>query len=651
VGAQIRILLVVNSLVQGGAQRFTVNFANELHALNHEVEILSFYPEETDFFQVDASITIHRFIHPFHDRGRKTNHRNRDRGWLASNILSLAFRVLPNKVLRVFWRISDLRQLRQHVINVNPDIVVAIESYVGVLIGCVVPNRTPIIVSERVHPAFHLLPRLWRIGQRIVYKRRNVHLHAQGEEIARYLHAKYEKPVITLPNIVLSVRNQIQENARGKVVLSFARYTPQKGIDLLLEAWSMVPENLRTDWVLKIYGDGDREPYLLQSKNLGISGSVEIGPAVQNTEEIYNKASIYVLPSRYEGFPNSLSEAMAHGMACIATNNPSAINDLTINGELARLVPIDSGAIAFALEELISDASERKKLGDRAALVSRFFEKTKVTQQWVDFFDNLLDEEAFLKHCNACGRLLKKDDLAELVHSNSLDLQLEQIWNIQYLCTDLVANNIASRYLCSNCGTSNFNMRSGTEDFYSACYRSTKYSRQDNWDYQRVVKRIGDQPDLNILDVGSGYSRFLDLVHNSKSKVSIVEIDEHVRSDQSDQIFSSFKDIDSLEGTFSVIHLSHLLEHVDNPLHYLSTLKKHLQKNGKIYVTVPNGGLTGVNNGVLDWPPHHVSRFTANGMKKLAKRCDLKITSIYAKFSDQDKLKQFDFMFELEASS
>jgi hypothetical protein len=60
-----RICIVVNSLVQGGAQKSALLLSKELLQAGHRVRILTFYPEETDFFQVPLGVEIERFIYPF----------------------------------------------------------------------------------------------------------------------------------------------------------------------------------------------------------------------------------------------------------------------------------------------------------------------------------------------------------------------------------------------------------------------------------------------------------------------------------------------------------------------------------------------------------------------------------------------------------
>ncbi len=103
-------------------------------------------------------------------------------------------------------------------------------------------------------------------------------------------------------------------------VITTARLDRQKGIDILLRAWSKVVVHARTLKLL-ILGQGHLEAELKSMANsLEITNSIRFLGVVNDPESYLIKSDIFILPSRAEGMSNSLLEAMCIGLSCIATN-------------------------------------------------------------------------------------------------------------------------------------------------------------------------------------------------------------------------------------------------------------------------------------------------------------------------------------------
>ena len=624
---QLKILIVVNSLVQGGAQRFSINLAEELKNRDHDVEILTLYPEESDFFQLSKNIPITRFIAPFKDRNR-------------TSIRGL------KRLIRVYWRLRDLYTLRKMIISRKPDLVLAVESFIGILIGTIVPSRIPIVISERVHPKYHSVVTWLKYFQRLVYRRKNVHLHAQGWEISKYLHYLYKKPVLVLPNIVLP-KLTFSETKKKNQILVLARYSHQKGLDLLLEAWAKIPLELRADWKISIFGDGNRVEIYELSESLNLAESVTLNGPSNNLEKLFAESSIFILPSRYEGFPNALAEAMANGLPSIATDCPSAVRELTLEGALARLTPVSSDGLKEALSEFLADKTLRDKMSEKATLVTKLFSPEIVTTQWIDFFESIVDPQSIDITCKACGHTLNKENIVESSHKRTLENHLKYFWDVQFNYS-VTYSPLVARFCCPICLSSSFNEAAGDRVFYEACYKSAKYSRNDNWDYVKTIEHTLILKQDEVLDFGSGISRYLDILEFPEAQLTIVEIDEQTRKIQENRVNRVFANLEELTGQYKLIIMSHVLEHVLSPTSYLSKLMEHLTDDGRLFITVPNATFGETKYSALDWPPHHLTRFTADGMKKLAKSCGLKIKRIHTR--DGSNVDQSDFMFELVAS-
>ena len=119
-------------------------------------------------------------------------------------------------------------------------------------------------------------------------------------------------------------------------------------------------------------------------RELGLERQVEIvGPRFDIGRE-YQAASVFVLPSVTEGFPNALLEAAASGCACVATDCPGASADILGHGSAGLLVPVgDDVALAAALDSLMGDPGRRDAVGRAACVSAGRFDADTVVGQWV----------------------------------------------------------------------------------------------------------------------------------------------------------------------------------------------------------------------------------------------------------------------------
>jgi glycosyltransferase involved in cell wall biosynthesis len=116
---------------------------------------------------------------------------------------------------------------------------------------------------------------------------------------------------------------------------------------------------------------------------LNIREAVEFIGVVKDHEAHLLGSQLYVLSSRYEGFPNSLLEAMAMGLAVIATDCPTGPADIVSHNDNGLLVPPgDVAALADAMERLMGNADQRSRLAARAVDVRRRFSPDKILACW-----------------------------------------------------------------------------------------------------------------------------------------------------------------------------------------------------------------------------------------------------------------------------
>lgn len=182
-----------------------------------------------------------------------------------------------------------------------------------------------------------------------------------------------------------------QENTGGINILFAGRFTHQKGVDLLLKSLSLIKSNIPQSQVW-LAGDGpERKKMEKLAGSLG-SGSrfnIEFLGWKNRAElyDLYQRADVFVLPSRDEGMPNALLEAMASALPVVAMKVPGS-EELVLDGQNGFLTDKeDEKALARALEKLISDPNLRIKMGTAGRITAGEYSWGRVADQFVLQFD------------------------------------------------------------------------------------------------------------------------------------------------------------------------------------------------------------------------------------------------------------------------
>ena len=195
--------------------------------------------------------------------------------------------------------------------------------------------------------------------------------------------------VVMIPDS-LPFRIDRKSDLSDKRVISIGRYAYDKGNDLLLQVWEKVEKQM-PDWYLDVYGNGCREPYELIMRQLSIEFSRchLYGPTTDVKREYLN-SSVFVLPSRFEGFGLVLIEAMACGVPVVSfdcENGPRSIITNGVNGFLIQSFDIDAYAEKLIL--LMSDDKLRRQMGDNARKAASRYDIDMIGKQWKQLFDEL----------------------------------------------------------------------------------------------------------------------------------------------------------------------------------------------------------------------------------------------------------------------
>lgn len=195
--------------------------------------------------------------------------------------------------------------------------------------------------------------------------------------------------VVTIPDPLpfTPTKSSLQTEKR---VIAIARYSYEKGIDLLLQAWAEV-ERQCEDWRLDVFGDGDTSSYEHLIDNLGIDRNrCGLNARTNDVEREYCNSSIFALSSRFEGFGMVMIEAMACGLPVVAFNCPWGPQEIVNNGEDGILVDNGSpSSLANGLLQLINDVNTRKAMSEAAERNVLRFKIDYIAQKWQQLFEKV----------------------------------------------------------------------------------------------------------------------------------------------------------------------------------------------------------------------------------------------------------------------
>jgi len=171
---------------------------------------------------------------------------------------------------------------------------------------------------------------------------------------------------------------------RERVVLAVARLVPQKGLDLLIVAFASLQERERAGWRLELVGDGpERSALVALARRHGISDQVVFAGFQAEPLRYMQQASIFALPSRFEGMPNALLEAMASGLPSVVSDASPGPLEMVSDGRQGLVVPSeDAKSLSEALERLIADEPLRRQLGEAAQETLRSLDWAVVESHW-----------------------------------------------------------------------------------------------------------------------------------------------------------------------------------------------------------------------------------------------------------------------------
>ena len=356
----MRLLLSINSLSTGGAERVMAKLADHLDT-KHDVTVVTQVATGNDQYPT------------------KAKRLSLDAGSVSAH----AWQALINNLTRWY-------RLRKVIQNIQPDCVITFMPTANILaLLATLGSNRPVVVSERVHPPFNFLSPVRSWLQRKLYPHAS-RVVVLAEDSAAWFRTNYNlQRLAVIPNSISlplpcneSILDPDSLLPNRKLVLAVGRLVDQKQHDIVLRAFAQTAHE--PDWHLVIVGEGPNEQALNElAADLGVANRFTLVPRVGNIQAWYERAEIYISASQYEGFPNALLEAMACQCAAVVFDCPTGPADIIQHGENGLLIPLnDVAQLQLALISLMQDSASKKRLANNARDVVNQFSDSRFFTSW-----------------------------------------------------------------------------------------------------------------------------------------------------------------------------------------------------------------------------------------------------------------------------
>jgi GalNAc-alpha-(1->4)-GalNAc-alpha-(1->3)-diNAcBac-PP-undecaprenol alpha-1,4-N-acetyl-D-galactosaminyltransferase len=367
----MKVTLVIYALGAGGAERVMTIMANYWAARGWKVTLITLVDRhQSPFYQLDPQIHLQQL-----------------------NVAGSSTNLVES--LQAGWQ--RIKALRAAIVASTPDVIISFMNTVNVLVLLAGWKlNIPTIVSEHIYPGFTDANKIWQVLMKWTYRYAD-RVTLLTQNALPFYPANQGYRSIVMPNPVLTPDPDLitEPLVSTPTLMAMGRLHPQKGFDLLLTAFAQI-QSKYPDWHLTILGEGPMRAELEALRvRLGLIDRVHFLGSVKNVDAHLRQADLFVMPSRFEGFPMALCEAMACGLPVLTADCLSGPREIVRDGVDGILVPPeDVDALAAGLDRLMGDPALRQQLAQAAPQVLDRFGLERVMGLWMDTIKQTIDRRA-----------------------------------------------------------------------------------------------------------------------------------------------------------------------------------------------------------------------------------------------------------------
>lgn len=349
------ICIVAPSLQGGGIERALTTLSSHFVKRGHKVIYIACRAGK-HFYELDSNVVFREpsFVHTATTRHKLSNY------------------------------YKTIKFVRRQLKEFKPDTILSFGDIINPL--ALLANKGlgyPIYISDRISPKQNL-GRFKNFMKKITYPKATG-IIAQTEQAAQYKRQVFgdNLNMKIIPNSLRAIEDTTGVVKKNQVI-GVGRLSFEKGFDRLIEAFSQVKHH--DDWRLVLVGDGPvRKDLERQAEGLGISDRVTFTGLRKDVDQLLAESKIFVIPSRCEGFPNALCEAMASPLPCIAFDGVPTENLITNNVDGIVLKDNDIDGLANAMGKLMDDETLRNTLSQNAISIRQRLDKDMIGDEVLSF--------------------------------------------------------------------------------------------------------------------------------------------------------------------------------------------------------------------------------------------------------------------------